>query len=131
MGRPRRFITDDGKLFCPLCEQWVDIEGYSTRRLLGGGEDFIEDIWFERNGRNFGKPQGYCRPCMTAASQGQAAKQARKEKVKAELEGKGEVVVQPHIMSFREEMDAMVAAMPQEALEAESERLRRLYGDPR
>jgi hypothetical protein len=130
MGRPRRFITEDGKLLCPLCEQWVDIAGYSTRKLLGGGLDHIEDIWFERGGVNYGKPQGYCRPCMSAASQGVGAKLARKEKVKAEMEGTGEKVIPEHVMSFREEMDRKAQALGEAELKANAERLERLYGNP-
>ena len=128
MGRSRRFITDDGKLLCPLCDRWVDIEGYSTRRLLGEGLDDVSDIWFEREGKNFGRPQGYCRPCMSAASQGLGAKRALQEAVRKEKEATGEVTTPEHVMSFREEMDAKARSLTPEEVAAETERLNRLYG---
>jgi hypothetical protein len=79
MGRPRRTITDDGKVLCSLCKEWVDIEGYSTRKLLGGDEDHIDDIWYERDGRLFGKPQGYCKVCMRAATHSKGAMERRRQ----------------------------------------------------
>lgn len=128
MGRARRYINDAGELLCPLCEQWVHISGYSTRKLLGDGEDHIADIWFEQNGIEYGRPQGYCKPCMSAASQGVGAMARRKEKVRRERGD--EAPVTEKAMSAREQMDREAAKITPEEIQAEMERLERLYGPP-
>lgn len=129
MGRARRYINAEGQLLCPLCEQWIHISGYSTRKLLGGGEDFIEDVWFEQNGIEYGKPQGYCKPCMSACSRGKAAMAVRKEKVRLELGGEPTPVTEK-VMSFRDQMDELMRSVTPEEMAVETERIERLYGPP-
>ena len=69
MGRPRRYIDRNGKLECPLCNTWKHISEFRCRTLIAG-EARIEDIWFEEDGKEYGRPDGYCKPCASKRAQG-------------------------------------------------------------
>jgi hypothetical protein len=109
-----------------MCLQWLHISQYSTRKLSSEADDnYLEDIWFEEDGKLYGKPQGYCKLCQSACVRGRKAVEERKAKVRAEQAGKPKAE-----LTFAEEMDAMLREVPQAYLDAESERLERLYGPP-
>jgi len=110
-----------------MCEQWLHISQYSTRKLSSDPDgNYIEDIWFEEDGKLYGKPQGYCKPCQSAAVRGKGAVAKRKADVRAEREGKPV----DKLKSFREEMNEMLRNAPQAYLDAEEARLERMYGPP-
>lgn len=68
MGRARRTVSDTGEVMCPVCKLPVHISKYRTRMV---DEDTkMEDIWYEENGRLFGRPDGYCKACASKKTQG-------------------------------------------------------------
>ena len=92
MSRPRRYITDNGKVFCRACQRWRHLSQYRTREVIPNLTE-LKDIWFEENGTLYGKPDGYCKACANKKTQGPIAFSAYLGKLGVEayadrLEGK-------------------------------------------
>lgn len=83
MGRARRVINDNGELWCKVCERWRHISTYRTREVIPGFTR-IEDIWYEENGKEYGRPDGYCKPCSSKKAQGHVVLTAYLSKIAAE-----------------------------------------------
>lgn len=68
MARPRREIDEDGRVECFLCGEGIYIWNFSTRRV----DEFspLKEVWFEKDGKLYGKPHGYCKTCMKYRSRG-------------------------------------------------------------
>jgi len=56
-----------------MCHRWVYIGDYYTAKLIGDGLDKVEDIWYERDGTQYGRPGGYCKACTKKRTQGPKA----------------------------------------------------------
>lgn len=84
MGRAKRLVTDDGNLYCTVCQQWVNIRNFRT--LDVDDDTLAADIWYVDpvNQRQFGKPDGYCRKCYSKVTQGKTA--VRKHRISLGLD---------------------------------------------
>jgi hypothetical protein len=103
MGRPRRYIDETGHLLCKVCERWQHISQYRTLEVIEGLTR-LEDIWYEEDGKEYGRPDGYCRPCASKRAQGPQAL----AKYLEELRTKAQEVVIP------DEVKAAMAAILRE-----------------
>ena len=68
MAKRRRALSDSGFLLCPSCKEDVFIGDFYTQQVLAGAH--IDDIWFEQDGRYYGRPHSYCRKCAAARARG-------------------------------------------------------------
>jgi hypothetical protein len=75
MGREKRYVSQAGEVFCTVCQSWKSLRDFRCHKLIGNGEDNPNDIWWQdpNNGREFGRPDGYCRACSSKKTQGPVA----------------------------------------------------------
>jgi hypothetical protein len=69
MGRRRRDVNDQGEVYCRSCDRWRHLSLYRTQEVLEGITPFA-DVWYEEGGKLYGRPDGYCKACASAKSQG-------------------------------------------------------------
>lgn len=130
MGRAKRYVSQAGEVFCTICQRWVNIRNYRTRRVED--DSLADDIWFvAENGRKFGKPDGYCRQCSSKKTQGSKALREWQESL-----GLDDVVWRDRWQAEQDKMDEEADKVwtppvaSQRELELEAERIERLYGPP-
>jgi hypothetical protein len=63
-------MTDDGKIPCGLCKQWLYIGEFYCLPVDEGTR--AHDIWWgdPNSGRQFGRPKSYCKACNRATTRG-------------------------------------------------------------
>lgn len=131
MGRAKRLVTDDGKLFCIICQRWVHIRDYRTREVLN--DSLVSDIWYvSEHGRKFGRPDGYCRQCSAKKTQGKDAVARWQEEVGVDRTRHKDRWTAEQDYKDQKAKEEWVPPAPVSAdvMAAEMERLTRLYGPP-
>ena len=68
----RAEMTDDGKVPCGLCKQWLYIAEYYCLPI--DQDSPVRDIWWGDpiTGKQYGRPKSYCKKCNSATSGGKS-----------------------------------------------------------
>jgi hypothetical protein len=72
MTRLRRSVDNEGRLECGLCGELVYIWNFYTLPVIDDVTDW-KDIWYEKDGKLYGMPKSYCRPCNRISQKGRKA----------------------------------------------------------
>jgi hypothetical protein len=113
-------MTEDGELQCTLCKEWKYIGEFYTLKVYEGLTPFKE-VWYGDpvTGKQFGRPNSYCKKCNLISQKGSEAVAKKRAEV-AERLGLEEAAREPWVPHMATKAE----------LEAEAARIERLYGGP-
>jgi hypothetical protein len=98
-------MTEDGKLPCGLCQAWKYIGEFYTQPVITGLSSF-RAIWYGDpvTGKQYGRPNSYCKKCNVVSQKGPEAIAAYRRKVVREahlVTDVDEAWLQAHEEDFR------------------------------